>query len=142
MSGPPRGPRELAPYSVSTAALVVAFVLELAMFAALTIWGWHLGGGGFGGGLLAAAFVVIAGAVWGLCRAPGDLPHGRSRVPVPGMVRILIEFAVLGLAVYGIWTAWSRAAGETLLTAGVVHYALVWERLRWLIRARGGRNGC
>lgn len=127
-----------APYRVPTAALVVAFLLELAMFICLGIWGWHLGDGGVLGGLLAALFVVIAAGVWGLCRVPGDLPHGSSRVPVPGPVRLLIECTVLGLAVYGIWTAGSRAAGETLLTAGVIHYGLTWERVRWLLRGRRG----
>ncbi len=122
-----------APYRVATASLVFAFVLELAMFICIGIWGWHVGDGGLLGGVLAVLFVVILGAVWGLCRVPGDLPHGRSRVPVPGPVRIVIEFGVLGLAVYGIWVAGSRAAGETLLTAGVIHHALTWERLRWLL---------
>ncbi len=110
------------------------------MFICLAVWGWHAGGGGFAGGLLAAIFVVVAGGAWGLCRAPGDLPQGRSRFPVPGPIRLLIEFTVLGLAVYGVWTAGSRAAGETLLTAGVIHYGLTWERIRWLLgsaRRRG-----
>jgi hypothetical protein len=128
-----------APYRVTTASLVFAFVLELAMFICLGIWGWHVGDGGLLSGLLAVLFVAVPGAVWGLCRTPGDLPHGRSRVPVPGPVRLLIEFAVLGLAVYGIWVSGSRAAGETLLTAGVIHYALLWERIRWLLR--GSRSG-
>lgn len=131
-------PRIDPPYRVATASLVVAFLLEMAMFAALAILGWHLAGGGLAGVILAAAFVIVAGAVWGLCRVPGDLPHGRSRVPVSGPVRIAIEFAVLGLAVYGVWIGWNRAAGETLLTAGVIHYGLTWERLRWLLGARRG----
>ena len=119
--------------------LIFAFLLEIAMFVCLAIWGWRLGGGGIRGGLLAALFVVVAGAVWGLCRAPGDLPHGRSRIPVPGPVRLAIEFALLGLAAYGVWASGLRAAGETLLTAGAVHYALGWERVQWLLR--GSRSG-
>lgn len=136
MIDPTRDPRLLAPYRVPVVGLVFAFLLELAMFAALGVWGWHLGDGGAVGALLAALFVIVAVLVWALCRAPGDLPHGRSRLPVPGSVRIAIEWAILALAVYGIWTAWSRAAGETLLTAGVIHYALTWERLRWLLSVR------
>jgi len=132
--------RMAAPYRVTTMSLIFAFLLEAAMFICIGVWGWHLGNGGFFGGVLAAFFVVIAAGVWGPCRAPGDLPRGESRVPVSGPVRLLIEFTVLGLAVYGIWAAGSRAAGETLLTAGVIHYALTWERIRWLLRAgRGGR---
>jgi hypothetical protein len=60
----------------------------------------------------------------------------RADPPVPGLARIAIEWTILALAVFGIWTAWSRAAGETLLTAGVIHYALSWERLRWLLGVR------
>ena len=128
------------PYRVTTTSLIFAFLLELAMFISIGIYGWHLGNGGFFGVIGAVFFVVIAAGVWGLCRTPGDLPRGESRVPVSGSVRLLIEFTVLGLAVYGIWAAGSRAAAETLLTAGVIHYALTWERFRWLLRA--GRGGC
>jgi hypothetical protein len=114
-------------------SLIFAFLLEAAMFICIGIWGWHLGDGGVFSGFLTAIFVVIAAGVWGLCRVPGDLPRGDSRVPVSGPVRLVIEFAVLGLAVFGIWAAGSRAAGETLLTAGVIHHALTWERIRWLL---------
>jgi len=73
-----------------------------------------------------------------MCRAPGDLPRGVSRFPVPGPARLAIELAVLGLAAYGIWAAGSRAAGETLLTFGLIHYGLSWERVRWLLRGSRG----
>lgn len=120
--------------------MAVRAVLELAVLAGYAIWGWHAGSGGFGGVALATLFVVAAGAVWSVFRTPGDTGAGGAIVPVAGWLRLLIELVVIGLAAYGVWTSWSRAAAETLLTALAIHYAITWERSWWLLRAPGRRR--
>ena len=75
-----------------TVLLVVRFLLELAMLAALGVWGWRLGGGSLAGG--AHALFLPAGAA-----APGgvfSVPNEPSRnppapVPVPAAVRLALE---------------------------------------------------
>ena len=83
-----------------------------------------------------AAIVVmaLAAAVWIAFRVPGDvgLPFPFT-VAVSGRVRFLIELAITAIAAYGLWTTASRAAGETLLTVVGIHYAVTWDRVRWLL---------
>ena len=74
-------------------------------------------------------------AAWGVAGTPGDPARGRSPIAVAGTLRILIECTLVGLATVCLWTAWSRAAAETMLTAFVLNYALTWERIAWLMRA-------
>lgn len=112
--------------------LGVRFLLELALVAGIAYWGWRVGDGGVSGGLLATLFVAIFATLWGVIGTPNDGSRGAPVIPVPGRWRLLLELAIIGIAAYGVWTSWSRAAAETLLTAFVIHYALTWERSRWL----------
>jgi hypothetical protein len=119
---------------VAPVHLAIRFALELALLAALAYWGWHLGNGGVVGVLLAVAIPVVAGALWGIFRTRGDTGPAEPPVAIPGTLRLALEFALIGLAAYGVWSSGSRAAAETLLTAFALHYAVTWERAVWLVR--------
>lgn len=82
-----------------------------------------------------AIVAVIAGmTLWGVFGTPGDGVRGAPVINTPGPIRLLLEFALFGIAAYGLWVGWSRAASETFLTISVLHYAITWERQWWLIR--------
>lgn len=118
-----------------TVLLVVRFLLELALLGALGVWGWRLGDGGAAGGALALLVPLIAAVLWGVFSVPNEPSrHPRAIVAVPGIVRLALEWALFGLAAYGLWSTGSRAAAETLLTVTGLHYALSWERIGWLVR--------
>ncbi len=91
-------------------------------------------------GAVVALFSVAA--IWIVCRVPGDvgLPVPLT-IPISGRVRLLIEFVITGIAAYGLWTTASRAAGETLLTLVGIHYAVTWDRVRWLLTTPSRANG-
>jgi len=125
--------RAVAP-QVAPVHLAIRFALELALLAALAYWGWHLGGGDLAGLILAVALPIVAAALWAVFRTPRDTREARPIVPIPGAVRLALEFALIGLAAYGLWTSGSRAAAETLLTVFALHYAVTWPRVAWLIR--------
>jgi hypothetical protein len=104
------------------------------MLIALAYWGFDLADG-FLGVILAFLLVTACGLVWTAFGTPNDpLRDSRAIVRIRGPVRLLLEFTVLGIAAFGIWTAGSRAASETLLTAVGVCYGVTWERLVWLAR--------
>lgn len=131
MTGPTGAPAT----AISALHLGIRFLLELALVVGVAYWGWRAADGGARGILLAMLGVGIFATIWGVFGTPGDPSRGRSPVAVPGWVRLLLELALIGVAAYGVWTSWSRAAAETLLTALALHYAVTWERSRWLLRA-------
>lgn len=110
--------------------LALRFVLELVALTAFGYWGWQAYG------LIAAvAAPLIAATAWGLFAVPGDPSRsGGAPVPVPGWLRLVLEFAVL----FG--SAWAlKSVGlDTMAVAfGVVisvHYVLSYDRIVWLVR--------
>jgi hypothetical protein len=113
---------------------VFRFLVDLFMIVALAYWGFHLADGTLGL-IVAIVLVALCGLAWTACGIPNDpLRDSRSIVSIRGPVRLLLEFAVLGIAAFGIWIAGSRAASETLMTAAGLCYGVTWERLVWLAR--------
>jgi hypothetical protein len=119
---------------VAPAHLAIRFALELALLAAYAYWGWLLGDGGVTGVLLAVVLPLLAAALWGIFKTPGDTGKATPTISVPGVVRLALEFALIGVAAYGVWTSGSRALAETMLTAFALHYAVTWPRVAWLVR--------
>ncbi|MBX6723701.1 MAG: DUF2568 domain-containing protein [Dactylosporangium sp.] len=112
--------------------LAIRLALELALLAGGAVWGWSIGDGGARGTV--AALVAAFAGLWFVVGTPGDPGRGPAPVAIPGWTRLLLELGLVGLAAYGIWTSWSRAAAETLLTVFALHYAVTWERSWWLLR--------
>lgn len=111
--------------------LAIRFLLELAMLAGVCLAGWELGGVA---GAISAP--LAAAALWGVFGTQGDGSRGDPVVPVSGRVRLLLEIVLFGIATYGYWAGWTRAASETFLTISVLHYGITWERQAWLVRTK------
>lgn len=118
--------------------LAVRFLLEIAAVSALAFWGWAWGG--WYRWPLAIAIAVAAMAVWSMFRTPGDGVSGPGLVATPGPVRLILELGLFALAVAALLTAHAneRAAWFALILgiATVVHYALSWDRIVWLLTGR------
>jgi hypothetical protein len=106
--------------------LVLRFVLELCMLAALAYGGWTLVP--FPACYAAAVLLPAAGAAaWGIFRVPGD--GGEPRVVVSGRVRLALEAGLFALA-----TALLAAAGRPYLSLAfaavtIAHYAASHDRI-------------
>lgn len=115
--------------------LAFRFLLELVALSAFAFWGWAWGG--WLGWLLAAGCVLVGMAVWAIFRTPGDQSSGKGYVPTPGPVRLVLELAFFALAVIALLTAHANDRADWLgiaLAVGVViHYALSWDRVLWLL---------
>jgi Protein of unknown function (DUF2568) len=112
--------------------LAFRFLLELIGLIALGVGAWSLASGP-GAVLVSIAIPLVAAVAWGTFRVPGDASaSGGAPVPVPGVVRLLIELDVFGAAVFLLWFA-SPTASMVLGAAVVVHYALSVDRIRWLL---------
>jgi hypothetical protein len=75
-------------------------------------------------------------AVWAIFRTPGD-GGGQGLVATPGPARLALELAFFGLAVLALLTAHANERADwfalALGTGVVVHYALSWDRVLWLL---------
>jgi len=106
------------------------FLLELAGLFAMGYWGWsqHEGVWRF---LLGFGVPLLAAALWGTFRVPND--PGKAPVVVPGWVRLLLEVAYFAAAVVLLATAYQPTAALILGVLVVFHYALSYDRIRWLL---------
>jgi hypothetical protein len=87
--------------------------------------------------LLAVGGPVAAATIWDIFNVPDDpFRSARPRIPVPGYVRLFIEFAVLSMGLWGWWR--SERVDYTIIfsLALVVHYAASRSRLQWLATQR------
>ncbi|WP_431210185.1 YrdB family protein [Puia sp. P3] len=113
--------------------LLVRFLLELVMLGVIAFWGYQRFEGWEG---VAAAIVlpVVAATLWGVFRIPNDPKP--APVAVPGPVRLLLEWALFG------WAVWALVDmgydGWAWLLAGVLvaHYLVSYDRTVVMIRNR------
>ena len=110
--------------------LGIRFLLELACWGSLGYWGWtqHTGGWRFAVGL---GLPLIAMALWGTFRVPGD--PGKAPVAISGALRLVLEMVEFGAAFILLGVAGRPAWGIILAVVVLVHYALSYDRIRWLI---------
>ena len=71
--------------------LLLRFLLELCVLAVAGYWGWSVSEG-FTRFLLLLGVPLLLAVVWGTFAVPSDPSRsGRAPIPVPGVVRLLIE---------------------------------------------------
>lgn len=112
--------------------LAFRFVLEMAAFVALAVGGYAIGSGVISW-IFAIGLPVAAMAAWGTFNVPGDRSRsGEAPVPVPGVVRLIVEIDVFGVAVIVVWFA-NPTFAIALLAGVIIHYALSIDRIKWLL---------
>ncbi|MGD8997950.1 MAG: YrdB family protein [Anaerolineae bacterium] len=114
--------------------LAFRFLLEIAAMLAIGYWGWRQASGALRFVLAIGAW-LIAAVIWGTFRVPGDpSASGRAPVAVPGLVRLAIELALFGFAVWGLLSEGARTLGWALGGAVLLHYLVSYDRIAWLLR--------
>lgn len=80
------------------------------------------------------AFPVIGAALWGVFAVPDDPSRsGKTVVPVSGKVRLMLEVAIFVAAVAAVLVALNAMFAVVLAAVVIVHYAVSYERVRWLL---------
>ncbi|MGD8817978.1 MAG: DUF2568 domain-containing protein [Acidobacteriota bacterium] len=116
--------------------LAVRFLLELAALAAFAMYGWGLTDHAALRVVLAVLFPVIAAALWGIFAVPDDPSRsGSAPVPIPGATRLILELSFFAAAAWAL-SARSSAGAGALASAVVIHYAVSYERIAWLVGSR------
>ena len=113
--------------------LAVRFLLELAALVAMGYWGWTTQEGILRP-VLAVGIPLVAAALWGIFRVPGD-PRD-APVAVTGMVRLLLEAAFFSTAVILLAAADQPTAAAVFAVVVIIHYAVSYDRVIWLLTGR------
>lgn len=115
--------------------LALRFLLELAALSSMAVWGWQRGDGWLRF-LLAAAIPIVAGALWGTFAVPDDPSRsGGAPIPVSGVVRLAIEAFIFGFGIWMLRDAGFPRAAWVFAAIVVAHYAISFDRIRWLLAA-------
>lgn len=113
--------------------LTIRFLLELSALASMGIWGWKLSDNWIHY-LLAFGIPLLAAVIWGTFAVPNDPNRsGNAPVPVPGIIRLIIELIIFGFAV---WALYDTGYSKLSLIIGiivVVHYIVSYDRIHWLL---------
>jgi hypothetical protein len=111
--------------------LTVRFLLELAGLAAMGVWGWtqHEGILRF---VWTIGLPVAAAVMWGTFRIEGE--PGHASVAVHGIVRLALEAAYFGAAVWLLALAGHPTIATALGVVVVVHYATSYDRVLRMVR--------
>jgi len=112
--------------------LIVRFMLEIIALVAIGAWA-KTQFSGVPGYVMMILIPLIAAVIWGTFNVKGDPSRsGKAPVPVPGLVRLLIELIFFAFAT---WTLFHFNLTYGWVFGGItlVHYALSYDRIQWLL---------
>ncbi|MGF1626378.1 MAG: YrdB family protein [Alphaproteobacteria bacterium] len=121
--------------------LGLRFVLEIWTVAAFGVlpwerleawWKWPLV-------VLCPLLVML---VWGAFAVPGDRTRSGRPVPVAtdGRIRLALELGLLTAGAAATWATGREAVAGLFAALIVVHYAVSYDRVRWLVRQQRWRS--
>ena len=113
--------------------LALRLLLELVALGSLGFFGWQLSEGRFRW-IAAIGLPLLAAILWGTLAVPDDPSRsGGAPVPVPGPARLALELAIFGCASWALCSTSAVTWGLSLGGLVVLHYALSWDRIAWLM---------
>jgi hypothetical protein len=113
--------------------LAARFALEIAMLIILALWGWHLSQT-WVRYAAAAGFPAIAAVLWGVFRIQNDPKP--APVETPGPIRLLLEFALFGWAIWALCQLGKTTLAEIMVVVLLMHYVISYDRTRAMLRNR------
>ena len=111
-------------------------ILELWALVVYGYWGLNQDFGLFNYALM-LLFPIIVAVVWGTFAVPNDPSRsGGAPVPIPGAVRLLLEFLILGAAFWVMYTINLVFLGLVFGILVIIHYILAHKRIKWLLGSK------
>jgi hypothetical protein len=113
--------------------LAVRFLLEIFALVAFGAWAKAQFPGTLGF-ILMILIPLLAATVWGTFNVKGDPSRsGKAPVPVPGIVRLLIELGFFSFATWALFTL-NTTYSWIFGTVTLLHYILSYDRITWLLK--------
>jgi len=114
--------------------LAFRFLLEIAAFVAMAYWGWTQYDGVWRV-VFAVGAPLLAAVLWGTFAVPDDPSRsGKAPVPVPGIVRLLLELAIFGFATWALYDAGQTTIALIFALLVLFDYLISYDRIAWLVR--------
>ena len=114
--------------------LAVRFILEMVGLVAMGWWGWNQADGILRF-VLAIGIPLLAAVMWGTFAVLDDPSRsGKAPVPVPGIVRLLLELAFFASATWALFAMDVTILGWIYGIAVLIHYVVSYDRVAWLVR--------
>lgn len=114
--------------------LGLRFILEMTALFAAAFWGWRHYEGWLGV-LLAILLTFLIAIIWGVFAVPNDPSRsGKTVVITPGWIRLIIELAIFGFAVWAFYNLGYFAVAYIFLGLIIAHYLFSIDRIKWLFR--------
>jgi hypothetical protein len=104
--------------------LLLSFLLELAMLAALAVFGIHSGKNGLNQWVLGLSLAALAAVLWGVFAAP----KSKRRLRRPA--RLLFALLLFGLSDAALYAAGEKDWAVVLAVAGLINLSLaaLWKQ--------------
>jgi hypothetical protein len=114
--------------------LLFRFLLELIVLGVVGVWCWKFFEGSLG--TVLAFFIPFALAViWGSFAVPEDPSRsGKSPVPTPGPLRLLLELSFFAFATWCLFDLGVSVFAITFALLVLVHYVISADRVKWLLK--------
>ena len=113
--------------------LVIRFLLEITALIVVGLWGWKQSES-WPRFVMAIGIPILLAAIWGTFAVPDDPSRsGAAPVPVPGVVRLLIELGIFAFATWVLYDMGYIKASWILGLIVVIHYAVSYDRISWLL---------
>jgi hypothetical protein len=81
----------------------------------------------------------LGAVLWGVFAVPGDRSRsGDAPVPVPGILRLLLELLLFGFAAWCLYDAGLVLLANIFGIVVLVHYIISYDRIIWLLRKGKG----
>jgi hypothetical protein len=85
--------------------------------------------------LLALGLPLLAAVLWGVFAVPGDRSRsGSAPVPVPGILRLLLELLLFGTAAWCLYDTGQILLANMFGLIVLIHYIISYDRILWLLR--------
>ncbi|NHI89273.1 MAG: DUF2568 domain-containing protein [Candidatus Thorarchaeota archaeon] len=115
---------------------LLRFILELWALVAFGYWGLNQSFGLINYVLMILLPVLVA-VLWGVFAVPNDPSRsGGAPVPVPGTIRLLLEFLIFGSAFLALYWGGLFYLSLVFISLVIIHYILARERIRWLLNTK------
>jgi hypothetical protein len=77
---------------------------------------------------------LLAAAAWGAFNVKDDPSRsGKAPVPVPGILRLVLELVFFGLATWALFSL-NQTCGWIFGLVTLAHYILSYDRILWLLK--------